>query len=541
VNVPARDLVQTMSARISMRALILLGLVALAYPWSLVTLSRSVTLQTPLAYLALVPVVALLLARVALTRQPAPRPIHDRQLDYIIGLGLIFMAAAILLFMPDSLRSRFWLYRIDLLTVPFFVAGVVTLLYGVRRMWALRVPILFLFLAWPVPYLPLVGDGLRAFTDLSVAAAAVVSGVFPAATPTGSAGLFLVHHAEQPFTLLIGSACAGVNSMVGFLVIGLALGYVVHGPLWRKAVWLIDGLVLVWIFNLLRIESIFGVGAMFGRGAAYDVLHPVAGLLFFNVAILIMLGLIPLFGLRWRPAGDPAGASALTAPRGVGNARRAGLVTLAFVLAFAAVNAGYARYQSVLGDFVEPRLQPFALDAMHIDGWLGRHVATYQQGKQFFGQESEWDRYFLTSSPRAALYANTPVYLDVITTDDYSALAAYGIEACYDFHGFQIASIAAVDLGSGVNGEIISYTKRQTNTDWTTLYWEWPYRSNGETRFARVVMLVPQGPIATIHSEGADAWVSATPRFQATEQLLIALARQVIATQLPAPDQAAGR
>ena len=535
MNVPARDLVQTMSARMPMRALILLGLIALAYPWSLVTLSRSVTLQTPLAYLALVPVVSLLLARVALTRQPAPRPIHDRQLDYIIGLGLVFVAAGILLFLPDSLRSRFWLYRIDLLSLPFFVAGVVTLFYGVRRLWALRIPVLFLFLAWPVPYLPLVGDGLRAFTDLSISAAAAVSQVLPVVVPSGSEGTFIVQNAQQPFTVLIAAACAGVNSMVGFLVIGLALTYVVHGPLWRKAIWLIDGLVLVWLFNLLRIESIFVTGALFGRGAAYDVLHPVAGLIFFNIAILIMFALIRVFGLSWRPPIEEDGQSALTAPRGVTNARRAGLVALAFVLAFAAVNAGYARFQSVLGDLVSARLQPFAIETLQIDGWRGRHVATNQQGKQFFGESSEWDRYFLTSSPRGELYANVPVYLDVITTDDYGTLAAYGIEACYDFHGFQIASIAPVDLGSGVTGEVLSYTKRQSGTDWTTLYWEWPYQSHGTTRFARVVMLVPQGPLATIRNDTATESVAGAGRFEATERLLIALAREVVKTQLPAP------
>ena len=65
MNAPAPELVKSMSARIPMRALILLGLVALAYPWSLITLTRSVTLQTPLAYLALVPVIALILARFA--------------------------------------------------------------------------------------------------------------------------------------------------------------------------------------------------------------------------------------------------------------------------------------------------------------------------------------------------------------------------------------------------------------------------------------------------------------------------------------------
>ena len=298
-----------MSARIPMRALIVLGLVALAYPWSLLTLTRGVTLQTPLAYLALVPVIALVLARFSLTRQPAPMPIHDRQLDYIIGLALILMAGAILLLLPDSLRSRFWLYRIDLLSLPFFVAGVVTLLYGVRRLWALRIPILFLFLAWPVPYLPLVGDGLRTFTDLSIAAATAIASVNPAATPGAGEG---TSHRPVRRSTVRGPHRRGLRrrQQHGRLP-DHRPGADLRGPRPALAKGRLVGprrLVLVWLFNVLRIEAILTVGALFGRQAAYDVLHPVAGLLLFNLAIFIMLRPRPVFGLRWRPAlaGDGA-------------------------------------------------------------------------------------------------------------------------------------------------------------------------------------------------------------------------------------------
>lgn len=211
------------------------------------------------------------------------------------------------------------------------------------------------------------------------------------------------------------------------------------------------------------------------------------------------------------------------------------------MIAFATVNAGYARYELVLGDMAESRLEAFQMDAVRVDGWRADHLASYTHGRQFFGEASTWDRYTLTASPGASLYASVPVYLDVITTDDYSALAAYGIEACYDFHGFRIASVAATELGSGVTGEVLSYTRRQSGADWTTLYWEWPYREDGATRFARLVMLVPDGPTATIRHDEATTWESPAERFQATEALLVDLASRVVATQLPAIDPVASR
>ncbi len=56
-----------------------------------------------------------------------------------------------------------------------------------------------------------------------------------------------------------------------------------------------------------------------------------------------------------------------------------------------------------------------------------------------------------------------------------------------------------------------------------------------------MTMLVPQGPTATIQHDEANTWTSESPRFQATEALLIDLAKQVVATQLPAPDEVASR
>jgi exosortase/archaeosortase family protein len=243
--------------RVPRRALALLGLVFVAYHYSLQTLARGLALQTPLADLALVPVIALILAWVRLRREPAPRPIHDRQVDYIVGLGLIAAALALVMLLPATLETRFWLYRIDLLSLPFFVAGVVTLLWGVRRAWAAKVPILFLLLAWPLPYAPLVGDWTDAFTAATAGILGLISHVLPIATVTAGDGLsFIIGSGPAAFAVSVGSACAGVNSLVGFVLVGSALAYIVRGPRRRRLAWLAAGLTIIWALNVVRIEAI---------------------------------------------------------------------------------------------------------------------------------------------------------------------------------------------------------------------------------------------------------------------------------------------
>src|SRR5262245_16904832 len=73
------------------RPAVAIALVVVAYHTSLRTLLDGLSLDTPLAHLALVPVISLLLA-LAARAQPAGPDIHDRQLDWIVGLPLIATA-----------------------------------------------------------------------------------------------------------------------------------------------------------------------------------------------------------------------------------------------------------------------------------------------------------------------------------------------------------------------------------------------------------------------------------------------------------------
>src|SRR6202022_1605260 len=102
---------------------VFLGVVIVAYHYSLSTLIQSLNLDTPLAYIGLVPFIALGLAAVRAKPALAEPAIHDRQLDYIVGVPLVATALAINLVMPKRLSVMFWVWRIDLLSMPFFVAG----------------------------------------------------------------------------------------------------------------------------------------------------------------------------------------------------------------------------------------------------------------------------------------------------------------------------------------------------------------------------------------------------------------------------------
>jgi len=503
--------------------------ISIAYHYSLLSLARGLGLQTPLAYLALVPPIALGLAWVALRREPSPLPIHDRQLDYIVGIALLALAAGVAFLLPDALTARFWIYRLDLLGLPVFAAGVVALFYGLRSLWALRFPIAFLFLAWPAPYLPLVGDGIRAFVDATSAALTLIAHVIPIteAVP-GNDTFFFIHHGEEYFPLSVSSACSGVNGLVGFILIGGALIYLVDGPLVRRFLWLLTGLVLVWSLNIVRIELIFVVATLFGERAAIDVLHPVAGLIVFNLGVIGMLWAVPRFGLRFvRFADARSSPDQWTAP--VRRLRGAVGVSVVVVMVLASVNSGYARFEPLVDVPGQARLAPFDVRTARAANWESALVATYEEGKAYFGSASTWERMLYSSTAAASLRSSVPIYVDAINTPDANALAAYGIEACYQFHGFRIESVTKVDIGGGVTAEVIDYHSPRDLVDWSALWWEWPVRAEGKLLYQRIVLFVANGPRAKYAGAADDVPAADVERFTHTNRFLTTLARLLVA------------
>ena len=276
---------------------------AIAYSFSLETLVGGWRYQTPLADLALVPFLAALLLVAAYRRHPHVVDLRLARIDVILAVVLHFVALALLVAGPVIWSKYFWATRLDLLTLPLFVAAAVMLLFGTRALIRFGFALTFLLLVWPLPYHALIERTLGFFTAITTWAATTLAGPLGLAQPDpATEGLFMVEHNGEQFSVLVGSACSGVNTLVGFLVVGVFGLYFVRGAASRRLLWLVVGAALVWSFNVVRILGILAVGKSYGERAAFEVLHPVAGLLALNAAALVLVLLMRPFGLRWRRA-----------------------------------------------------------------------------------------------------------------------------------------------------------------------------------------------------------------------------------------------
>jgi exosortase len=471
--------------------------VAVAYHFSLQTLASNWKYETPLADLVLVPPLAAILLVAASRRYRYVTRLRLGRLDLLVGGFLIVAALAFLTIGPAHWSKYFWAMRLDLLTLPLFAAGGVVLLFGTRALVPLLFPLAFLFLAWPLPYLALLEHILDVFTQATAAAVEQLNEVAGIATtvPGSEGSRYVVAHGGSQFVVSVASACSGVNSLVGFAVVGLAALWFIRGTVLRRVAWLVVGGVLVWALNVARILAVLLVARRLGQHAAFDILHPVAGIIALNLAFLIALWLLPRFKLRRRRHDDDDEIIDTPLARTAPAAEQATPLRLAprLVLLVAAATAlalADSQLQGVASGFDgtgRPAVAAFVDRPLVGRGWRIKHVHEIGWATPYYGPHSSWVRYRLRPRAQFARGGSFTVWADAILSPDLGALNAYTLAHCYNFHGFHVETSEHVDLGHGVIGELFVY---QTSTArWHALAWEWPVLRDRKVEHERIVLL----------------------------------------------------
>ena len=477
------------------RLCVLLAATGVAYHFSLTTLVDRWNGESPLADLVLVPLLAAALFIVAALRHPYVGAVKLGAPDVVVGGAALVASLAALVVLPVLLSKYFWAMRLDLVALPLFAASAVALLFGLRAVLGFLFPLAFLLLAWPLPYTALLERMLGGFTEATDFAVAHVVSVLPVAEPVPGtdASRYLVD-ARPPFVVDVGSACSGVNSLLGFGIVAAAVLYCLRGPLHRKAAWLTTGLVLVYAFNIVRIVVVLAVGRYLGRAAALDALHPVAGIVAVNAAVVILFRRLSRFRLAVREVADadasdsPLARAVPIAERATARALAPRLVVLAvFTTAFALVNGGLAAAAAGYDPSGSPPAAAFGDRPSLGRDWAVRRVGSYPWAESTYGHGSSWLRFQLVPSGRVALPDRFTVWLDDVRTRDLAALDAQPVSECYRFHGFPLSVERRVALGNGVVGEL--YVYRDAEATWHALAWQWPVSTARGVEQERIVLL----------------------------------------------------
>jgi exosortase len=181
---------------------------------------------------------------------------------------------------PDRLAG----YTLAL--VFFWIAGFV-FLFGRAALNNARFPLLFLFLTVPLPDVLL----HQAIYLLQKGSADIAGMIFDLAGVPAVREGFVFHLAH--FNIEVAKECSGIRSSVALLIFALVVGHRLLRSLWRQAVLVIVGLLIMVVKNGVRIATLTILGQYVDPGFLYGRLHREGGMVFF------LLGLVLLLPVLW--------------------------------------------------------------------------------------------------------------------------------------------------------------------------------------------------------------------------------------------------
>jgi exosortase/archaeosortase family protein len=457
---------------------------AIAYRLTFVTMMANLGLDTPLAYLPLMPFIALGLGLLVIHRhRDVPPPARDRIVDTVVGVPLLILALFLVTIVPAVSSTYYWSDRPDVLSLACFATGGVILIFGLGWFWRLRWPLVFLLLAWPALYLRFLTRLLLEFTDVTNGILAAIVPHLPIGVTSGAAaGSLVVQQAHgAPITVSVSTACAGADGVLAFALIGGAFLTTRAGGAGRRVLWLLTGMLFAFTMNLVRITSVLALVSLGHPGFALGAYHAVIGLVIFTIVVGLMALLTKPFGLR-TPEDLPAQKPSRPARALSWRVRALITATLsAFSILVGIADASLAPYAAFADGTGAPTVARFTTSAAPAS-WSVSHVADYPWAAQYFGKSSTFER-FAVRDNRAHF-----VYADVVRTKSRSALAAYNVQNCFLFHRYKVTSNERTDLGNGVTGLLLSYTVDGTGAKWSTASWAWPVRYNGQTYYERILL-----------------------------------------------------
>jgi exosortase B len=179
--------------------------------------------------------------------------------------------------------------------IPISV-GLTLATYGAPMLRVVAFPLFFLAFAVPLP-----GGLVDAITLPLKHAVSVVAEIIlhHAGLPVGRTGVMLT---VGQYQLLVADACAGLNSMFTLEALGiLYMNLIGHTNRLRNVVLAILIIPMSFIANVIRVMVLVCVTYFFGDEAGQGVVHGMAGMVLFVVALTLMFAMDKALNLVFKP------------------------------------------------------------------------------------------------------------------------------------------------------------------------------------------------------------------------------------------------
>jgi exosortase/archaeosortase family protein len=503
----------------------IVGTTVVAFAHSYADLSPLLASESPESLLLLIPFAAAFLLWRGL--RDGGRDGDEVSVNFFFAIPLLIVLLSLLLWFPARLSYFYWVYRLDLLAVPFFVAIAVLVVFGATALWRARWAIVLLLLGWP----PLLDSFLGRVTEpLSVAQAAVLRLLPLPAAQIGTT--FLIHHGPRTEALTIGAPCSGLLAILSMILAGGLVVTARDGSRRRKLAWVATAVALALLANVVRLALVVVVAAHAGLAEGFVVFHALAGPLLFGATFICALQLLTPFGLRHR---DVVVADRRRRP--VELARTSAATVGIAVVALAGVAAWSIGAVPTSGLFRDA----VVLDASRLlplpAGYRNGGVSDLASLGNLFGDGARAQLAHIEGVRGDAVAAQ------VVVTGSYRSARAYNVLDCFVFHHAHVYSTRVSPLVAG--GSAIVTAIRIDHADVATATWIQPALIGDRRTWRRVVLFAyldgATRADATFHPATAETFGSwlldrfgpygttkPPDRFRRAERSLLALADRLV-------------
>ena len=275
-----------------LRALGILALLAgflLAAINSISITSLSVSDSDPSTYIIVV--MLMLLVAIVLSIKYAPEP-KLKKSSVAIGLALLTIYVLAISYARGAMSFLFISYRIDALLFPIIIAPLIILIFGIKGLKRMKFLVIYSIFASPLLLLPTfqISSPFTAFNAYVVFDTLKAIGI-----PVLKSNLTII--APSSAQISIAQTCADIGAFIALIMFLLPIAYFYSGKITSKIKWIVSGVALMLLLNVLRMFSIAIVWAYYGIGAAVGTIHLFIGEVLFDIAIVVMILISGRYGL----------------------------------------------------------------------------------------------------------------------------------------------------------------------------------------------------------------------------------------------------
>ena len=209
-------------------------------------------------------------------------------IDELIGVSLCLIAFLIYWYGSYTFHPL----EYHLLSLPIFVSGIILVLFNLKALKAIIIPIALLIFLVPIPseITYTLGGNMANFNTQASYTILKSLGVPATLNVTyGSPTIMLTKPQGQPISFTVGLQCSGIYTLTAFFMFAVFLLAVVQTSTIKKVGIFTLGSFIFEALNILRITAIVSAAYIFGEEIAMLIFHSAAGLILTFIGIFATL------------------------------------------------------------------------------------------------------------------------------------------------------------------------------------------------------------------------------------------------------------